>query len=164
MGDWAIAENLPVRRGEYIGKYVETEVPLWNTLREDWEMAINPKNRQDKRLPVDFIVRPPKTPDAAMLVDYQGGKNIQERLDLRSPDSSKVRTTMASDSVPVQMLILTPEGKLIVRGQQDDSANEERVARHKAWKDWINEVKSGRRKPKPEESTMDKFRGGGSSN
>ena len=49
--------------------------------------------------------------------------------------------------------------------QQDDSSDEERVARHKAWKDWIAEVESGRRsKAKPEESPIDKFRGGGSSN
>ena len=38
------------------------------------------------------------------------------------------------------------------------------VSRDPAVKEWIADVESGRRKPKPEESPMDQFRGGGKSN
>jgi hypothetical protein len=163
LGDWTIAEKLPVRRGEYLGRLFETKVPVWNILKEDFELGVNPKNKQDRKLPVDFTVRTNKALDPVLLVDYQGGKDIQERLEYRTPEN-RVRFSSATDSVPVQMLILTPEGKLVIHNQQDDNSNEERVARHKAWKDWIAEVEGGRRK-KPDEPLFDKFRGpGGTSN
>ncbi len=86
--------------------------------------------------------------DPALLIDYQGGKGWQDRVETRTADN-KPKSTLAIDSVPVQMLILTPEGKLMVRNYQDDNGNEERAARLKAWKEWIADVQSGRRKPKP---------------
>ncbi len=164
VGDWTIAEKLSVHRGEYVGRVTEIKVPLWGIEKEDWELGVNPKNKLDKKLPVDFTVRTSKALDPALLIDYQGGPGIRDQVEYRSPDSNKPKATTATDSVPVQLLILSPEGRLAVHNQQDDSSNEERVARHKAWKDWIAEVESGRRKPKPEESPLDKFRGGGSSN
>ncbi|HLJ92408.1 MAG TPA: hypothetical protein VKU02_04365 [Gemmataceae bacterium] len=164
VGDWSIAEKLPVRRGEYLGRFAETKVPLWNIEKEDWELGFNPKNRRDQNLPVDFTVRTSRALDPALLVDYRGGKDHREPIEYRTPDSNKPKINVATDSVPVQLLVLTPEGKLIVHNQPDDNSNEERIARHKAWKDWIAEVQSGRRKPKTDESPFNQFRGGGSSN
>jgi hypothetical protein len=163
LGDWTIAEKLPVRRGEYMGRLLGTKVPVWNIEKEDYELAVNPKNRNDQKIQVDYTVRTSRALDPALLVDYQGGKDFQDRLETRTADN-KPRSTLAVDTVPVQMLILTPEGRLVVRNYQDDNSNEERVARHKAWKDWINEVQSGRRRPKPDEPLLDQFRGGGKIN
>jgi hypothetical protein len=163
LGDWTIAEKLPVRRGEYMGRLLGTKVPVWNIEKEDYELAVNPKNRNDQKIQVDYSVRTSRALDPALLVDYQGGKDFQDRLETRTADN-KPRSTLAVDTVPVQMLILTPEGRLVVRNYQDDNSNEERVARHKAWKDWINEVQSGRRRPKPDEPLLDQFRGGGKIN
>src|SRR5205823_8712017 len=110
IGDWAIADKLPVRRGEYIGRILETKVPVWNIEKEDFELAVNPKIRNDKKLPVDYTVRTAKAFDPALLMDYQGGKDITERLTYRTAEN-RDRTTTATDTVPVQMLILTPEGR-----------------------------------------------------
>jgi hypothetical protein len=164
LGDWTIAEKLPVHRGEYIGELFETKVPVWNIEKEDYELAVNPKSRLSRKIPVDYAVRTSKALDPALLVDYQGGKDLQDRLEIRTLESNKAKSSLAVDTVPVQMLILTPEGKLIVHNYQDDTSNEERVARHKAWKDWVNDIETGRRKPKPDEPLMDQFRGGGKSN
>src|SRR5262249_45851674 len=111
VGDWTIVEKLPVRRGEYLGKVAETEGPLWNIEKEGFEMAVNPKNKNDKKLPVDFTVRTFRALDPALLIDYQGQKDLQERLEYRVPDSNKPKVSTATDSVPVQLLVLTPEGK-----------------------------------------------------
>jgi hypothetical protein len=163
LGDWTIAEKLPVRRGEYIGRLFEVKVPLWNVLKEDFEMAVNPKNKFDHKIAVDFTVRTGNALDPALLVDYQGGKDVQDRLETRTPDN-KVKPTMTLDSVPVQILILTPEGRLVVRTYQEDNSNQERIDRHKAWKEWISDIENGRRKPKQEESFFDRIRGGGGNN
>jgi hypothetical protein len=162
LGDWTIAEKLPVRRGEYIGRIFETKVPVWNIEKEDWELAVNPRNRLDRKLPVDYTVRTTRSLDPALLVDYEGGKDVPDRLELRTLEG-KAKSSLVVDTVPVQMLILTPEGKLIVRNYQDDNGNEERVARQKAWKDWIKDVENGRGKKSPDEPLMDQFRGGGKS-
>jgi hypothetical protein len=163
LGDWTIADRLPVHRGEYIGRLFEVKVPLWNVLKEDFELGVNPKNRQDRKIPVDFTVRTAQALDPALLVDYQGGKDVQDRLEMRTPDN-KVKSSLALDSVPVQMLILTPEGRLVVHSYQEDNSNQERIDRQKAWKDWISDVESGKRKARPEESFFDRIRGGGGNN
>jgi hypothetical protein len=160
VGDWSIATNVPVHRGEYNGRTELVEVPVWNVEKEDFELAVNPKNKLERKLPVDFTARTRRSLDPALLVDFQGGKDIHDRLEYRTPEN-KPKTTLVTDTVPVQLLILTPEGKLVVHSQHEDSNNEERKDRYKAWKDWISDVKNGRRKPKPDEPFMDQFRGGG---
>jgi hypothetical protein len=160
LGDWTIAEKLPVRRGEYIGRIFETKVPVWNIEKEDWELGVNPRNRLDRKIPVDYTARTSRSLDPALLVDYEGGKEVQDILEVRTLEG-RPKSSRVVDTVPVQMLILTSEGKLIVRNQPDDNANEERVARHKAWKDWVSDIENGRRKPKPDDQLMDQFRGGG---
>jgi hypothetical protein len=162
VGDWLIAAKLPVHRGEYIGRTEASEVPVWNVEREDFELAVNPKNRLERKIPVDFTARTRRSLDPALLVDYQGGKEIRESLEYRTLEG-RTRSTSVTDTMPVQLLILTPEGKLVVHSQQDDSSNEERKERYKAWKEWISDVKNGRRKPKPDEPLFDQFRGGKSS-
>jgi hypothetical protein len=163
VGDWVIDPTLRVHRGEYIGRTELAEVPVWNVEKEDFELAVNPKNKFERKIPVDFTARTRRSLDPALLVDYRGGKDIRDPLEYRTAEG-RLKPTAVTDTVPVQLLILTPEGKLVVRSQLDDSNNEERKERYKSWKEWISDLKNGRRRQtRPEEPFMNQFRGGKSS-
>src|SRR5205807_4910619 len=110
VADWSIADKLSAYRGEYIGRKVPMEVPTWNKLDEAYELARDPKTRQKSKLPVDFTVRVPTKQFPALLVDYEGGKGSQFRLGNR----------LITEDTPVQMLVLSPEGRLLVRSSLDD--------------------------------------------
>jgi hypothetical protein len=134
IGDWAILERLFARRGEYIGHWANTELPEWKVEKDIYELAVNTKTNSPK-IPVDFSTKSkPQDDDGVLLLDYSGGK------------ATPIQTgsTKSTEDVPVEALVLTPEGKLLVRRQQEDSKNTKREARVKAWKDWMLLVKTGR--------------------
>jgi hypothetical protein len=120
--------------GEYIGHWANTELPEWKVEKDSYELAINTKTHS-QRIPVDFSTKSrPQDDDGVLLLDYSGGKATP----------IQAGSTKSTEDVPVEALVLTPEGKLLVRRQQDDSKNTEREARVKAWKDWMLLVKTGR--------------------
>lgn len=137
VGDWSVAEFLPVHRGEYIGKWEDTEVPVWWPTLESFVFAVPPKKNtppafragQHKGVPVDYHT-------GAVLVDFQGGK---QELNLKR-ENKPVRVL---DESATQMLTLSPEGKLLVRTSRPDTDNADRKERLQAWKDRQEEVKTG---------------------
>lgn len=132
IGSWSIAERVPAYRGEYIGKKAYVELPVWN---EVWEAYLLPnfagkvkgRKRDDRGVPVDFNSH-------AVLVDFEGGRGTYA-----VGHGTKTKTVV--DDAPVEMLVLTPDGKLEVHNSRDDSVNEERVERHKQWSEFVKKVK-----------------------
>lgn len=132
IADWAIAERLLQRRGEYIGRnQVFVEVPHWSTQRDGFEIAYIPrpgqKNRPTDRratgVPVDFQAVP-----ASLIVDFAGGKQ-------------------GKDEIATEILVLTPDGKLIVRNSRIDTEGStpqtrERIVRYNVWKDRIQTLRA----------------------
>ncbi|MBX9679339.1 MAG: hypothetical protein K2X38_11300 [Gemmataceae bacterium] len=138
IGDWAIAERLLVRRGEPIGRLsVMVELPEWSKAKQSFEIKYSappqlkklPASQKDlarSGIPVDFQVTFPPP----MLVDFDGGK--QEHRFVTLPGYPYVK-----DESAVDVLILNPNGKLIVRNSRIDGNAElpagkerqERVAR-----------------------------------
>jgi hypothetical protein len=125
IADWAIAD-LPAYRGEFIGRVVDrTPVLMWYPTRETFDLAINPVSMRvprgaviPKGIPVDFTTR-------HLLVDFDGGKGVRQpyRFD------NKVAKDLVDDS-SIELLIMNPDGKLVVRYSHDDIANDERQARY----------------------------------
>jgi hypothetical protein len=132
VADWVILDNASTRRGEYIGRTADAKVPVWVTEKEAYELALNTKNKR-RRLPIDFTVRRGMGKDPAVLIDYSGGRQVF----VDGP-------TRITDDTPVQLLVLTPDGKLTVRENQADIDNKERKERYDAWKAWIDDVEKGR--------------------
>jgi hypothetical protein len=134
IGDWTIWEKAPAYRGEYIGRYDKAELPEWKIDKEGFELAVDTK-AHSKHISVDFSARPRPNPDEdpALLLDYSGNKATPVY-----PGSKKI-----VEDVPVEALVLTSGGRLVVRGQQDDFNSAERKDRLEKWKEWIRQVKTG---------------------
>lgn len=112
VSDWVIAERLLFQRGEEIARReVHVEVPIWVVMRGRFELgnrggkvkAKGPLGRTG--VAVDFAPEPRRAPD--VLVDFDGGKKPYGRNSI-------------ADETALELLILTNDGKLIVRNSRDD--------------------------------------------
>jgi hypothetical protein len=148
IGDWAIAERLLVRRGEPIGRLsVMVELPEWNKAKQAFEIKYSappqvkklPASQKDlarSGIPIDFLASFPPP----MLVDFEGGKYEHRFATL--PGYPNVK-----DESAVDVLILAPNGKLIVRNSRVDGnpelpAGKERQDRVTHWHDRVQEAKN----------------------
>jgi hypothetical protein len=133
IGDWTIWERADAHRGEYIGRWYNCELPTWKLEKEKFELAVNTKT-QTKKLPVDFAARTGKSQDPALLLDYSGGKGAAIQV--------QTAGKKVAEDLPVEALVLTPDGKLVIR-RQEEKPDPERLARLNDWKEWLFEVKNG---------------------
>jgi hypothetical protein len=135
IGDWTILEKVDGHRGEYIGHWASAKLPAWKVEKERFELAVNTRT-QSKNIAVDFAARTSKSRDPALLLDYSGGKGIPIQPGQTGPKK-------VTEDLPVEALVLTPEGKLVVRRQQQDMENPARRDRLKSWQDWLFKVQHG---------------------
>ncbi len=136
VGDWSIWERVLLHRGDYIGKPWEMKVPTWEYSIEDYILARNTSTKPAKNLvPVDFTSRQSLSSPPALLVDFQQG----------GPVSVTVGGKSVRDEFVWQALILTPDGKLVLRNGRDDTEDKERQERLKEHREWVKQVESGRR-------------------
>jgi hypothetical protein len=165
--DWAIAERLHTRRGDPIGGHeVVIEMGTWNMPYQMFEIGISgraarnlPKAPQPNKaepiasgIPVDLIAAP-----AAVVVDFDGGKltGFQRRDGGRE---------FIQDTSAVELLVMMPDGKLVVRNSRIDSdpetpAGAERHDRFTFWRDRIAGLRSNRAPAGGEEAPMMPMRG-----
>jgi hypothetical protein len=139
VADWAIAERLLVRRGDIIGKpLVMVEVPVWDKAQQKLKIGSSKALRSKKStglqagMPIKFIRDNPPP----MLVDFTGGPK----------HAFKIGKSNVKDESAVEMLILTTDGKLIVRNSRIDSdASEpvgaEREEQFRAWHAKIEDLR-----------------------
>jgi hypothetical protein len=151
LGEWLVAERVLVRPGEFIGRDVEVQVPKWNLENQSYDILYPPKvfNRgkpKEKRVPekgvdVDFTAKGESELPAALLVDFSGGPRQQMKVGNERP----------GDSSATELLILEPDGKLVVRNNLEDSdpstpRGRERAERHQEWKDRIEKLNGTEKK------------------
>jgi len=152
VANWSILEKAQAFRGEYLGPTGYVKVPVWRTEQAKYMLAKNPKNRGTSRVAVDFAVRDAANLDPALVIDFEGGKSKKLPMNGR---------TVVED-VPVQLLVLSSDGKLMVRSTEQDIADGEREKRVKDWKDWVSEVETGGIKTNiPVQQQLFDRRGGG---
>ena len=149
VGSWIIAERFWARRGDPIGRQgVWVEAPVWYRNKQAFEIGQNVQAARKKPapgsvlttgLPVDLMTNPP-----ALIVDFDGGKR----------DSVKVGKEFVSDTSAIDMLVLTPEGKLVLRNSRHDTdaelpAGQERSERFETWREYLRELRQGGRAVAP---------------
>ncbi len=141
VADWAIAERLLLRRGDVVGRYhVMTQVPVWNKAREEFEIGfeaqkVDAKKKQARAgtgLPLNFIEEPPP-----VLIDFEGGWKTQVKVG---------STTIPRDEAAVEVLILSPDGKMTVRNSRRDSDaadpnNTVAVDRQERYERWLTRIR-----------------------
>jgi hypothetical protein len=127
VGAWIVAE-MPVGRGEYIGRKQYVRLPLWSSevnnyvLREIPDKVfkgLDGKVEQPKGWLVDFT-------DQSVLVDFEGGKV-----------RTKIGDKEYSDDVAEELLILGRDGKLLVRNSLSDETDPNRKAYTGIWESWL---------------------------
>jgi hypothetical protein len=147
VGEWSILEKIWAHRGEYIGETKEVEVPIWVTTMKKFLFAMHaddtplrkpgaapPRRIKHKGIPVDFNT-------GVLLVDFAGGKRYYP-----------VGASKVLDEGPVELLVLSPDGKkLLVRNGRVDADNPERKKHVEEWKSVQEKVKE----------EVDSLKGGG---
>ena len=132
IGGWVVAE-IPVGRGDYIGKKTYVKLPLWSSesnqyiLREiPGEIIKKAKDQQPRGWMVDFSSK-------SILVDFDGGKVTTRTASGR---------TLPIEEVATEMLIVRSDGKLAVRRSIDDSLDQNRKDLTGIWDGWIKKVEA----------------------
>ncbi len=145
IGEWAVAERILVNRGEYIGRVAKVEVPVWRDTLDDY---IIPETRVGNRKEsgIDILFSDPR--NEAILVDFEPGDQEYKR-----PAGATVRETGASgEKMTTEVMILSPEGKLLVHDSKSDEEDAKRKERLNEWRARVKEVKEkkpagGQRQP-----------------
>lgn len=130
LGEWSVVQRTLVYRGDFIGGVRDTVIPWFDPKAKDFVLVdqkgsrSRPGSISGKRgLPIDFNTH-------CVLIDFEGGSRQTYS------DGGK---TMTYDT-PVQLLVLNPEGKLVVRDEEKDTLNQERIDRVEAWRKRIQTV------------------------
>jgi len=133
VGEWTLADRLIVYRGEYLARKALVELPIWQTTKDDFFMAVNPKNRREKRVELFFGegYGPEPGEREPVIVDFEGGKASYDRTLGKGPDE-KAQTVRIQDKAPIEVLVLAPDGKLLVRNAAADAEDQERKDRREA--------------------------------
>lgn len=138
VGKWVVA-NMPVGRGEFIGKKTFVKLPLWSSKDTAYTFREMPAkvfkgDKQPEGWLVDFSSR-------WLLVDFEGGKSRTRLLNGRTID----------EDAAADLLVVRPDGSLVVLNSAQGTDDPGRQERLKKWDDWLKETK------KPGEAKKDDF-------
>jgi hypothetical protein len=154
IGDWSIADT-DTLRGEYIGKWEEVDLPVWNPKAEAFVLAQHPETlkrrggvsrvMQHKGVAVDFTT-------GSLLVDFDGG-----RADILYRDKAG-KEVRVRDEAGTEALVLSADGKrLLVRDGRKDREDSTRDLRIKEWTDWVKAVREKNTTIKGDKKSTDFF-------
>jgi len=130
IGEWAVAERIIVTRGEYIGRTVRVEVPVWNYSLDAFEIPQTAKGKQ--KLP-------------GVEVNFGDSRNEAVLVDFEGPDHEYKRgTTTLREHTTTEVVIFSSDGKLLARETKSDEKNEIRQERLKEWRNRVKEVKDSK--------------------
>jgi hypothetical protein len=145
VGAWVVTE-IPVGRGEYIGRKQYVKLPLWSSeiqqymLREvNDTLIVGPKGagksvQQPKGWLVDFSTK-------SILVDFEGGRvksKVNVGFDQKGNLIQQQRTV--EEDAATEMLIVRPDGKLVVRSSLADETDDNRKDISSKWAEWVKAV------------------------
>jgi hypothetical protein len=132
VGEWVVAERLIVGRGEYIGRTLRVEVPIWKDTQENYVIQSGIKdNRKVTGSEISFS----HSPNESILVDFAGPEQVAVH------GANKI-----TENATTEVLILSYDGKLLAREGERDKADGERQNRLKEWR---NRVKTVKEQPPP---------------
>jgi hypothetical protein len=170
IGDWVVGERMFALRGEFLGvKPQPTHVPIWSPEQSALMLAGKPPTRsRDLRATADdFRFLEPKR--APLVVDFEGGTATYRRgaaPAARNDDGTPVEGAKATPGVDikapaaVEIVLLTPDGRLVARNGGRDEQDSEREERLKEYRRHVDEAE-GKEEAKPTKPGGDSPFGGG---
>jgi hypothetical protein len=132
IGEWVVAERVPVFRGEYLGRSQRVQVPAWRPTRDAFvlltEMSNDPNNRG---VSINF-----SQPDGSdlILVDFFGGEAKYDLLNGKGQITQPCAT---------ETIVLGTDGRLLAHDSAIDLHDKERVNRLTAYRQRIKELSFG---------------------
>ena len=154
VGDWVVGERIFAVRGELVGvKKVATHVPIWSQEQSQFILAGRPPRavgRGADTRPTEEVgfIEPRRAP---LLVDFEGGTVTYKHGAAPVPkneDGTPVEGFKPSPGTEVktsagsEILLLTPDGKLIAREAARDDVDPERVEREKVYTERVAETEN----------------------
>lgn len=126
VGDWVVATRLIIRKGEYVRRLeYKTPIPFKPLESRDLEV--------DEKSPLEMG-------DDTILVDFEGGKPTQyERVIGGEPD--KPKKEFVNDQAAQELLLMTPEGKLITRASNVDAMDAGRMTRLAEYRKRVEDIR-----------------------
>lgn len=152
VGDWVIAERMFVWRGEYLGQKTPVHLPRWSKEQNTFILAGRPPRSGSDKRPVEEVSFDTTPTRAPLLVDFEGGAVTYHRPGAAPPkteDGNPVEGGKATPGAEVkataatELLLLTPDGKLLARNSATDEADEERDKREKDYTDRVKDADGG---------------------
>lgn len=149
VADWVIGERFLMARGEPIGRSVaEVELPRWITEMQSFVLGdVRPATAKSgakvvkTTIPVDFTTASPP-----VLVDFSGGKGHYNVDTFDHAKGTAKRETIDNEESATELLVMTPEGKLLLRNSREDSDAEaptghDRLTRYDHWKARLTQMR-----------------------
>jgi hypothetical protein len=133
IGEWVIAERVPVFRGEYLGRNQRAQVPAWRPTRDAFVLLSEKPNDPNRGVSISFSQ---SNGSAFILVDFHGGEAKYE------PENGKGQIT---EPCATEALILDTDGRLVARDSAIDLDDKERLNRLKAYRQRVKELSFGAR-------------------
>ena len=132
VGEWSIMDKATVQRGDLMNRRVNVEVPWWDPKLQTFTLISSARKqpgqfRAPPKIPVDFNTD-------AILVDFEGGGGKRPY---------PVGKFQVSDEAPAELLILGPDGKLVVHRSRLDAEDPDRMNRYDTWQNRIALLKAG---------------------
>jgi hypothetical protein len=143
VGDWVVGARIRVYRGEYLGHSDKQKVVVWSSTDEDFILAADPTRRGSDKSIIDVSFAAENAPEDAILVDMGGGRLTYKRISaLPKDEDEKPETKTVTDQAPTELLIMTPEGRLVVRDSAADMENTEARDRYVKWFERLQEIEN----------------------
>ena len=146
VGEWAVADRVFVARGEYIGQTVRVDLPVWKYTQDSFVLpAEDQKKRGQRKPPTGVLVNfgTDSSDRETILVDFEGGKRTFE-LPAPTVEGVAPKPVRVDDVSSVEVVMLSPEGKLLARNSAADTADEDRQKRRTKYLARIKEIREGK--------------------
>jgi len=146
VGEWAVAERTLVARGMYLGKSEDVKLPVWRPQQQSYvlpDLVKGKKNARVMKVPFEYdesITRRAVAPQAVLVDFEQRGERRYDRIRKEGEDGAPPERTTVVDEAAATALIMSPNGKLLLREGALDLPDEERKARLKDFRERIKAV------------------------
>jgi hypothetical protein len=138
IGDWVVSD-IEAYRGQFIKGTKPVKLPLWSPPQNAYQFKELGKTKLPANLKgtsaIDFD-------SGVLLVDYEGGKIGQPLPVYRG-------RTLPPDDSGLEILMLTPDGRLVSRVNSADDKNSLRKGRDDTWLKWLKDTEEAGDKPDP---------------
>lgn len=136
VGDWVIADRVQVARGDYVGQKVKVDLLMWKFSRDSFVLlreGANPSPRVPAHTGIEVEFGQDRDEGKeTILVDFRGGPQAYQ------PITAPARVF---DTSRLEVLMLSPEGKLLARNSADDERSKARMIRRARWRRQVETLK-----------------------